>query len=49
MSAAAAVGPATQPAAPARKRPRVFYLDLIRALATLLIVLTHFNFHLRDH
>ncbi len=49
MSAAAAVVPAAQPAAPARKRPRIFYLDLIRALATLLIVLTHFNFHLRDH
>ena len=30
-------------------KPRVFYLDLIRALATLLIVLTHFNFHLKDH
>ena len=49
MSAAAAPVAATQPAAPARKRPRVFYLDLIRALATLLIVLTHFNFHLKDH
>ena len=49
MSAAAAPVAATQPAAPARKRPRIFYLDLIRALATLLIVLTHFNFHLRDH
>ena len=31
------------------RKPRVFYLDLIRALATLLIVLTHFNFHLKDH
>ena len=30
-------------------KPRVFYLDLIRALAALLIVLTHFNFHLKDH
>ena len=49
MSAAAAPVAATQPAAPARKRPRIFYLDLIRALATLLIVLTHFNFHLKDH
>ena len=30
-------------------RPRVFYLDLIRALAAVLIVLTHFNYHLREH
>ena len=45
----AAVPVAAQPAAPARKRTRIFYLDLIRALATLLIVLTHFNFHLKDH
>ncbi|TFH53772.1 acyltransferase [Actinomyces viscosus] len=50
MTEAAAPVAATQPAAPGkRKRPRIFYLDLIRALATLLIVLTHFNFHLRDH
>ena len=49
MSAAAAPVAATQPAAPAKKRPRIFYLDLIRALATLLIVLTHFNFHLKSH
>ena len=27
----------------ARKRTRIFYLDLVRALAALLIVLTHFN------
>ena len=31
------------------RRPRVFYLDLIRALAAVLIVLTHFNYHLREH
>ena len=49
MSAAAAPVAVAQAAAPARRRPRIFYLDLIRALATLLIVLTHFNFHLRDH
>lgn len=30
-------------------KPRIFYLDLIRALAALLIVLTHFNYHLREH
>ena len=49
MSAAAVPVTAAQAAEPVRKRPRIFYLDLIRALATLLIVLTHFNFHLRDH
>ena len=27
----------------AGKRTRIFYLDLVRALAALLIVLTHFN------
>lgn len=51
MSAPAVPATATQPTHPAknvRKRPRIFYLDLVRALATLLIVLTHFNFHLRD-
>lgn len=32
------------PGTPVRKRrPRLFYLDLVRALATFLIVLTHFN------
>ena len=30
-------------------RPRIFYLDLIRALAALLIVLAHFNVHLDEH
>ena len=30
-------------------KPRIFYLDLVRALAALLIVLTHFNYHLREH
>ncbi len=34
--------PTVQAQAPAR-RERVFYLDLVRALATFLIVLTHFN------
>ena len=29
-------------------KPRVFYLDLIRALAALLIVLAHFNHHLDE-
>ena len=29
-------------------RPRIFYLDLIRALAALLIVLAHFNYHLDE-
>ena len=31
------------------RRPRVFYLDLIRALAAVLIVLTPLNYHLREH
>ena len=26
-----------------KKRPRLFYLDLVRALAAILIVITHFN------
>ena len=39
----------TKPAQQARTRTRIFYLDLIRALSALLIVLTHFNAHLRDH
>ena len=39
----------TKPAQHARTRTRIFYLDLIRALAALLIVLTHFNFHLKEH
>ena len=39
----------TKPAQHARTRTRIFYLDLIRALAALLIVLTHFNAHLREH
>ena len=30
-------------------KPRIFYLDLIRALAALLIVLAHFNVHLDEH
>lgn len=30
-------------------RTRIFYLDLIRALAALLIVLAHFNVHLDEH
>lgn len=36
---------ASSPSASAlhRRRPRLFYLDLVRALATFLIVLTHFN------
>lgn len=29
--------------APAKPRRRIFYLDLVRALATVLIVITHFN------
>ena len=33
----------SEPVAPARRRRRIFYLDLVRALATALIVLTHFN------
>ena len=39
----------TKPAQHARTRTRVFYLDLIRAVAAVLIVLTHFNFHLKEH
>ena len=39
----------TKPAQHARTRTRIFYLDLIRAVAALLIVLTHFNAHLREH
>ena len=39
----------TKPAQQARTRTRIFYLDLIRAVAAVLIVLTHFNAHLRDH
>ena len=39
----------TKPAQQARTRTRIFSLDLIRALSALLIVLTHFNAHLRDH
>lgn len=32
-----------EPTPPVRRRRRIFYLDLVRALATALIVLTHFN------
>ena len=39
----------TKPAQHTRTRTRVFYLDLIRAVAAVLIVLTHFNFHLKEH
>ena len=39
----------TKPAQHTRTRTRVFYLDLIRAVATALVVLTHFNFHLKEH
>ena len=39
----------TKPAQHARTRTRVFYLDLIRAVAAVLIVLTHFNFLLKEH
>lgn len=38
----------TRPAQRTRTRTRVFYLDLIRAVAAALIVLAHFNFHLKD-
>ena len=38
----------TKPAQHTRTRTRVFYLDLTRAVAAALIVLTHFNFHLKD-
>ena len=37
MSQGSAAGPVRS------RRPRLFYLDLVRALATLIIVLTHFN------
>ena len=33
----------SEPVAPTRRRRRIFYLDLVRALATALIVLSHFN------